>query len=241
MIYIVIRQTTDWSNEATFRAQIPEGFRPSVELWNATFTMPYHIYRRELKRIAQANLARIQHALCVPRHEVPEHAPVVPTDDDDWFSPRLATVLEEHIDGHHVGYYWPRAFIEIPTSLRHRLGLIRRRIFPRTPPRWICTTNNYAVMFHGDTAPLIGNHVEASRWFTAHPHVVKRLDEHLSVMNRTLGSRTSLSPTPTKAALVRKFRRYKELYRRAVSPELSWCEPYVAAMRDLMDQLEPHT
>lgn len=126
----------------------------------------------------------------------------------------------------------------MPTSLRHRLGLIRRRIFPRTPPRWICTTNNYAVMLHRDTAPLIGSHVEASRWFIAHPHAVKRLDDYLSVMNRTLASRTSLWPTPTRAALVRKFRRYQRLYRRAVSPKLSWCEPYVAMMRDLMDQLK---
>lgn len=105
MIYIVVRQTTDWNNEATFCAQIPEGVQPSIELRNATFTIPYHLYRRELKRIAQLNLAGIQRARYIPRNEVPEDAVVVPTDDDDWFSPQLAKVLEEHVDGHHVGYY----------------------------------------------------------------------------------------------------------------------------------------
>ena len=237
MICIVVRQTTDWGNEATFRAQLPEAFQPVVELWNGTFRMPYRLFRRELSRIAQLNWSRIQGAVCVPREEVPEDGVVVPTDDDDWFSPRLAEVLEEHVDGHHVGYYWPSEFIEVPISLRHQFGRIRRAMFPRTPPKWLCTTNNYAVVLRSDTAPMIGSHIQASRWFMAHPRAVKRLDEHLSVMNRTLASRTSLWSKPSRAALVRKFRRYQKLYRRAIASELSWCEPYVAMMRDLMDQL----
>ncbi|MBI3769726.1 MAG: hypothetical protein HY271_14730 [Deltaproteobacteria bacterium] len=87
------------------------------------------------------------------------------------------------------------------------------------------------------TAPLIDSHVEASRWFVAHPHEVKRLGEPLSVMNRTLASMTSLRSIPSRFGLIRKFRRYKRLYRRALAAELSWCEPYVAMMRDLMDEL----
>ena len=62
MIYIVIRKTLDWANEAAFRAQIPEEMRAGIEMWNATFNMPYHQYRSELKRIAQLNLAGIQGA-----------------------------------------------------------------------------------------------------------------------------------------------------------------------------------
>jgi hypothetical protein len=237
MIYIVVRQTTDWDNETTFRAQIPEDIQPGVELWNATFNMPYHLFRRELKRIAQLSLSRLEGAVCVRRDEVPDDAVVVPTDDDDWFSPRLATVLEENVDGRHVGYYWPSKFIEVPISLPHQLGLIRRALFPATPPKWLCTTNNYAVVMRPETLALIGSHIGASQWFVAHPPAVKRLDEHLSVMNRSLASRTSLWSQPSRSALIRKFRRYEKVYRRALPPELSWCEPYVALMRDLMDQL----
>ncbi|MFI5394687.1 MAG: hypothetical protein ACHQ9S_04065 [Candidatus Binatia bacterium] len=237
MIYIVVRKTTDWGNEATFRAQIPAGLEPVVELWNTTFEMPYHLFRRELKRIAQLSLSRIQGAVCVARDEIPKDAVVLPTDDDDWFSPRLAKVLEENVDGRHAGYHWPSQFIEVPISLPHQLGLIRRAIFPRTPPKWLCTTNNYAVVMRSDTAPLIDSHIKASRWFIAHPAAVKRLGEPLSVMNRSLASRTSLRSKPSRSALVRKFRRYETLYRRALPPELSWCEPYVVMMRDLMDQL----
>jgi hypothetical protein len=167
MIYIVVRQTTDWDDEATFRAQIPADIQPAVELWNATFNMPYHLFRRELKRIAQLSLSRVQGAVCVRRDEVPKDA----------------------------------------------------------------------VVMCSDTAALIANHMHASHWFLAHPPVVKRLGERLSVMNRTVASRTSLRSQPSRSALIRKFRRYEKVYRRALPPELAWCEPYVALMRDLMDQL----
>ncbi len=237
MIYILVRKTTDWSDEATFRAQMPQTIAPAVALWNATFAMPYHLFRHELKRIAQLTQSRIPGAVCVPSTDVPAGALVVPTDDDDWFSPRLAQVLEAEVDGHHVGYYWPSTFIEVPISLGHELGLIRRALFPRTPPKWLCITNNYAVVMGADTAALIDNHMHASRWFLAHPAAVKRVGERLSVMNRSLASTTSLWSNPSRSALLRKFRRYQKLYRKALPPELSWCEPYVAMMRDLMDQL----
>ncbi len=237
MIYIVVRKTTDWSNEATVRAQLPPAIVPAVALWNATFRMPYHHFRHELKRIAQLTQSRVHGAEGVPRDAVPAGGIVVPTDDDDWFSPRLAQVLEAEADDHHVGYCWPSAFIEVPISLGHDLGLIRRTLFPRTPPKWLCTTNNYAVVMGSESAPLIDNHMHASRWFLAHPPRVKRLGERLSIMNRSLASTTSLWSNPSRAALLRKFRRYQKLYRKPVPAELSWCEPYVAMMRELMEHL----
>ena len=99
MIYIVVRQTTEWGNEAVVRAQLPERIRHPVGLWNSTFALPYHVFRQELTRIAQINRSRIPGALCVPRAEVPAGATVVPTDDDDWFVPGLATTLESAPEG----------------------------------------------------------------------------------------------------------------------------------------------
>ncbi len=237
MIYIVVRQTTEWGNEAAVLAQLPEGLRHAVSLWSSTFTIPYHVFRQELTSIARINRSRIAGALCVPRAEVPAGATVVPTDDDDWFAPQLATTLETAIGSRHVGYYWPSEFIEVPISLGHQLGLIRRAIFPGTPPKWRCITNNYAVTMSPATAPLIDSHVNASHWFVANPDAVQRLEDHLSVMNRTLGSQTSLAKVRSQAGLLRKFRRYHRVYRRPLGPPLTWCEPYVAMMRDLMDSL----
>jgi hypothetical protein len=87
------------------------------------------------------------------------------------------------------------------------------------------------------TAALIDNHVKASHWFVANPGMVRRLDDHLSVMNRTLASQTSLASIRSQAGLLRKFRRYQILYQPPTEGSLAWCEPYVAMMRDLMVSL----
>ena len=95
----------------------------------------------------------------------------MPVDDDDWFAPGLAQALERGM-GDHLGCYWPSRFLELPISLSHRLGLIRRTLFPSTKPRWLCTTNNYAIVYGRKTADLLDSHVRATHWFLAHPSAV---------------------------------------------------------------------
>lgn len=235
MICIVVRATTDWEDVAGVRAQLPKGFAPLVDLWDETFTLPYHLFRHELKRIAELSWSRA--APVVPRGDVPEGAIVVPTDDDDWFAPGLAAALEAAPGA--SGWRWPSRYLEVPIGLRHRLGRIRRRLFPRTPSKWICTTNNYAVV-HGAVPPVLaGNHMRASEWFEAHAAEVRVLAEPLSVMNRTLASITTLAcgGAMSRARLLRKYRSYARLYRKRADP--AWAAPYVAAMAELMDRLRP--
>ncbi len=45
----------------------------------------------------------------------------MPTDDDAWFSPRLASVLATHLDDMRAGYHWPY----------RRYGRLYRRPMPR--------------------------------------------------------------------------------------------------------------
>lgn len=238
MIHIVVRATLDWNDEAAFNAQIPAQVRPGVEAWKATFEMPYHIYRRELKRIAGHSLARVQDAACVPAQEVPRGALAVPVDDDDWFAPELGRVLQGHLAGGHAGYSWPSRFLEVPISTSHRLGLLARRILPQRPPRWLCTTNNYAVVYGPDTADLLHGHIRATNWFLAHPQLVRRLEEPLSLMNRTLASTTQLRSQPSPAVLRRKFHAYSTLYHQPPPVDLPWCAPYVEMMRELHAELQ---
>jgi hypothetical protein len=238
MIYIVIRKTLDWADEAAFRAQIPDNMRAGVELWNSTFNMPYHHYRCELKRIAQLNLARIQGAACVSQSEIPEGAVAVPVDDDDWFAPWLAQALERSM-GDHLGCSWHRRFLEVATTLPHRLGMIRRALFPNTRGRWFCITNNYAVVYGPRTADLLNSHTRATQRFLAHPSEVFQIGQSLSLMNRTLASTTHLYLRPSRALLLRKYRRYLKLYARAAPSDLKWCEPYLEMIRDLQARLHP--
>jgi hypothetical protein len=241
MIYIWVRATANWEDERAFLAQLDPAFKPKVDVWNDTFDMPFHRFRRETRRIAERNLSRVENAAVADWDEIPEGALVIPVDDDDWFAPNVARVLEESLDPRRTGYFWISSFIEVPINLGHRLAGIRRAIFPRTPPRWICSTNNYAIVKQPDTKLLLEKHTMASGWFGGPgQRQVHRIEQRLSVMNRTLGSQTSLGfwkPSIRRSELLRKFRRYRALYRAPVSRELDWCRPYVAMMAELMGRL----
>ena len=241
MVYIWVRATVDWQDEQAFLAQIRPEFKPKVELWNETFTIPFHLFRHELRTIARLNLSRVEDSVCCSWDEIPDGGLVLPVDDDDWFAPDAAKALESSYDQGAGGYYWTSSFLEVPTNLRHELGTIRKRIFPETPGRWICTTNNYALVKGPGTEALSASHVRASEWFESRAERVRWIDRRLSLMNRTLASQTTLrplKPSIRRSELLRKFRRYRKLYERPTPPDLAWCRPYVAMMSELMDTLE---
>ncbi|MEO8605096.1 MAG: hypothetical protein ABI629_21190 [bacterium] len=238
MLYLWVRSTVNWEDERQFRAQLDAAFAVKVDLWNGTFDMPYHRFRHEVRRIAQLNLARVENAAVRSWDEIPDGALVAPVDDDDWFAPQVATVLERMHEPDAIGYSWTSSFIEVPINLRHRLDLLRHALFPATRPFWICTTNNYAVLKRPDTTLMLEKHTVASVGFGGeHARRVRRIDQRLSAMNRTLASQTSLGflrPTIRRAELLRKFRRYQALYKEPLAPELAWCRPYSEMMADLM-------
>lgn len=93
-LHICLRRTVDWGDEPAFRAQLDPAFAPKVNAWNATFPLPYHLFRQELRWIAQANLEKVEGAVLCRWEEVPEGALVAPVDDDDWFAPHLVEVIK---------------------------------------------------------------------------------------------------------------------------------------------------
>jgi hypothetical protein len=166
---------------------------------------------------------------------------VLPVDDDDWFAPDAAAVLEREARPGALMYRWTGSFFELPINRMHRLSLIRRRLFPNTKLYFSCTTNNYAVVKRPGAWKLADSHMHASSWVDRRPRQVGVIDRRLSAMNRTLASYTSMGlgrPTVTRAELVRKLEGYRALYRRPVPPGLEWCRPYLGEMAQLMDELE---
>jgi hypothetical protein len=150
-------------------------------------------------------------------------------------------VLEAGLDPGATGYVWDSHWIEVPINLGHRIQLLRRRLMPSTPPRWLCGTNNYAIVKDPEAKRLLANHVEASRWFEHRPGSIRRIDAPLSVANRTLASQTSLGGRRhriSRSELLRRYRRYRKLYGRPVPDEVAWCRPYAAMMAELMGELE---
>jgi hypothetical protein len=241
MIYIWVRATVDWTDEQAFRAQLPARLERKVDVWNETFTVPFHAFRHRLRQIAARNHSRVANSVIAEWDEIPDGGLVLPVDDDDWFAPDIASHLQEAYDGRARGCYWPSSFIELPIHFPHRLGLIRRRLFPRTPPKFICTTNNYAMVKGPGAKPLLESHLRASHWLeNEEPGGLTRIDRRLSVMNRSLASITSLAagkPSITRSQLVRKFHRYRRLYDRVNVPELDWAAPYLSMMSRLMGEL----
>jgi hypothetical protein len=241
MIYIFIRRTTDWENEQVFREQLADGFRPKVETWNSTFTMPYHLFRHRIKEIAQMNLSRVSNSRVAELDEIPEGSLAVPIDDDDWLAPDLDAVLAAELESDKTGYYWERLVLESPPGPIVRAGRYVLYTLPRRERKnWTCTTNNYAVV-KSDVmrGPLLW-HTVASAYFNEQTSKVRRIARPLSVMNRTLASQTAMAwnrPTVEKRDLITKYHRYRTLYSRFENPKLAWANPYVKSMADLMAEL----
>lgn len=245
MIYVWIRGTVDWSDEEAFWAQVPDRFRPRAELWNATFRMPFHVFRKRVREIAALNQSRVRDVIYAEWDQIPDGARVVPVDDDDWFSPALAETLESKW-GTGLGVRWTPRWIGVPADLGHYVYLVRRGLLPFTRPHWTCETNNYAIVKTPDNREMFEHHLAASQWFDGPGRErVTMISDRLSVHNRNLGSQTSLRPTKrrgelTAARLRRRLGRHKLLYRRPRwqrTPQ--WARPYVAMMAELMDELEP--
>lgn len=247
MIFIWVRAAAPWADEERARSEIRPDLRQRLDLWNETFNISYQRFRARVAEITELNHSRVEGATRAEWDQIPEGALVLPVDDDDWFAPDAARTLEAELVPEARGYLWDSRWIEVPISAGHRLYLLRRRLLPRTSPMWICTTNNYAMVKDGRAREILGNHMTASRWFA--PRLgdglaagVKRLDGELSIANRTLASMTSLRIHHPRhgfgrSELIRKYRKYKALYRKREPTTPDWARPYVAMMAELMEEL----
>ena len=130
VVAIWVRKPVEWEDEGRFLSQVPPDFRRRVELWNETFTIPFHVFRAEVRRIARLNHLAVRGAVCCVWEDIPPGAIVLPVDDDDWFAPDIGDVLAQHWDHAAPVFRWPPSFLEVPTDLRHELFTIRRRLFP---------------------------------------------------------------------------------------------------------------
>jgi hypothetical protein len=239
-VYVWVRTTVDWADESGPHGRVKDEFRQRVDLWNGTFTLSYHAFRHEVARIARDNLACVRRAALAAWDDIPDGAVVLPVDDDDWFAPDIADALEERLDPGAIGCRWQAAYVEVPFGPGHAVHRLRMRLLPWTSPRWVCSTNNYALVKGPDSEEVARRHVHASRVYRAERERVRVLSGCLSLTNRTLASQTTLQfrrPAITKARLVRAYHAYRRLYRSRRVPRLDWAAEYVERMAVLMDGL----
>jgi hypothetical protein len=242
--YIWVRDTVEWGDERAFLDQADPAIRAKAAVWNDTFTLPFHRFRERLAAIAALNHSRVRGAELSSWDQIPRGALVLPTDDDDWFAPGVAEAVAPELSGGIELVRWGHAVIEVPLNLAHRLKVTARGVIPAVPRRYSCATNNYALVKSDPERALLlaSRHVRASAFVDSGDGRVRHLTEPLSLMNRTLGSQTSLGvrrPTISRHRLLRRWRRYRRLYRRPLAPGLEWARPYAAMMDELMQELQP--
>lgn len=236
-VHLLTRKTVDWRDERAFLDQLPKAFAPKVEAWNATFHMPYHLFRQAIREIAIGNHEAIAGAVPATWDAIPVGGIVLPSDDDDWFSPDVASSVASAIDDGIDGIHWTQSVLEVPINLLHRVNLAARRVFPWLKPKWFCATNNYAFRKTDGSADLL-SHMLASRRFTSGRMHTAFVPRRLSLHNRTLASITSMAfgeATISRDTLRRKADGYRRLYDRpGMAAGLEWARPNVRAMRELM-------
>jgi hypothetical protein len=237
-IYICIRRTIDWADERAVEAELLPEMRPKVAVWNAIFAMPYHVFRHRAKEIAARNLGAVAGVQIAPREEIPVGSVIVPVDDDDWFAPDLALHLQRAWTTETRGCYWRRFVLEARTGMRWR-ALFGRR-WETDHSRYMCGTNNYAVLNIDGWSKAVTGHTGASRLFEASSDEIAHIPAMLSIQSRNISSQTVMGwrrPTITPGTLRRRFRRYRRLYAQADLPgELGWAAPYMSMMAELMEE-----
>ncbi|HEY8154291.1 MAG TPA: hypothetical protein VII72_09210 [Myxococcota bacterium] len=250
-LHICVRRTLPWDDEEAVAAALDPAARPMVELWNATFNLRYPAFRSRLTRIARESWSRIEDAKLTPRAELPPGALVAPVDDDDWFSPEIASRLLAERHPSRQGFHWNRYIVEAPRR-RRRWPWARSRRAADTS-RYTCGSNNYAVRNLPALSAALGGHVVASRVFDANPGLVRHLDASLSIQSRSLASQSAFemsgrrarkstpgqpAPEPTRDVLLGMYRSHRGFYDHLRLPsEVAWAQPYVAAMAELMHEL----
>jgi len=235
VVCICVRRTLDWTSKAAVDAGLIGAFRPMVELWNASFNIPYHEFRQRLKAIAQLCLSRVEGAQLASLDSPPPGALLVPVDDDDWFSPDLAHRLRQASDPSISCYYWTRHILEPERRKRRWKGLLKELLTGHV----IFATNNYAIRNAPGLAELTLNHMAARDHFAATQ--VRYLPAALSLQNRSLASQTVLGwkRRITRDQLVERYECYRTLYARThLSRGLRWAVPYVIMMSELMQGLK---
>ena len=191
-VYICIRRTADWKDTAGYRARLIAGFVPHVNAWDATFRTCYQEFRAAIADITMDSLRAVRGAVIAPYDDVPEGAIVMPCDDDDWTAPHAAEVLAEFFAGAHDRAVWTQTVLQVPLDWMHAVKIRAGKVWPRlNPPRWFCSTNNYALRKREGNYNFFMNHSMASKELAADPGLL-RIHRRLTLQNRNLASKTSM-------------------------------------------------
>jgi hypothetical protein len=192
-VYICIRLTAAWEDEAGYRSRLIAGLVPHIDAWDATFRTSYREFRAAIAEITMASLRAVRGAVIAPYEEIPEGAVVMPCDDDDWTAPHAAEALVEPFASGCDCAVWKQSVVQVPVDWMHALKVRAGNLWQGFhPPRWFCSTNNYALRKRAGSHSLVMSHMLASKRFVGDPDVL-HVGRRLTLQNRNLASQTSIA------------------------------------------------
>ena len=172
-----------------------------------------------------------------------EEVVILPTDDDDWFSPDIASVLRHFEDGSNL-VLWPFSrfdSVEDPIAYSYNIKAVEsynKEMFIKT--------NNYAMrrsflLTLPQKFRVIHFHTEAYNLLVRdRSDVVKKMVyETLSVCNRHVGSLSYLADAFREGTLQQELSYIgnRERYIPSIPSVMEWSRSYIEAMEDLNEQL----
>ena len=216
---IVRRSRPDWKSP---RFKLWAKAERHEAVWNDTFKLTFREYRHELQKIAAENHRQVKGAdFGRPK----DRSVVIPVDDDDWFSPDMIDRLRAAMKPNAVGLHWQSN------------ELLNGRLIPCGNPGCIyCKTNNYCYRPGPGRGKWI-NHVGAEYAFREEKEI-QYLDRPLNLVNRTLGSFTSLEHRIPEGTLRDYWESTVTNFSKLTIPEhLGWITPYVEQVHVLIKRL----
>jgi len=199
---------------------------PQVKWWNSLCSISYFEYRKKVTDITLRNISKTNPSIVLSKKIEIQNDKFIflPTDDDDWYHPKIFEILEKHIESDLI--IWK--------------NFINKEY--RNPTRIF--TNNYALTHNGKQKLKDKGLIPSNILFGDFPEMfdvlqskyikTSKINECLSVTNRTLASATILSNYKKKSEFVSQLMEVKK--NKIEAP--TWALEEVEMMNDLNESVK---
>lgn len=216
----VLRQSKGW--EKSYKPDKKDDILRIIRLWDATFSMAYVDFRKELSEIREDNYRHLGFAHRRNVHNIREEIKskdwlVFPTDDDDWFHHDIIEIVKGRI-GDLMCCNWS-------------YGVLHRNS-PTINTKLLFGTNSYALKTPVEWKP-VENHLSAQNQFWGSDYI--HIGQVLSVYNQNLSSLSILKKIDTQEQLIAEFEMINRSPQRGVLP--SCFDGHIDQMLDLYKRL----
>jgi hypothetical protein len=244
-VYLIVRQTQDWKNSNFGMLTFPSGYRkPEFNsnilrtVWKQLYRDSYFEFRYNLNQIVMTAwkhpiIAKNLHNVDLKelRATIKEDDWILPTDDDDYFHPKIEEFLKENCDNYEIAQ-WDVICNHINTS-RHVQSWTKYQDYP--------CSNAYAI--RGSVVAKLNDN-ELKRLLCDHGGIMQRFLQHnlsfikfpnhqMAVYNFHSGSLSFIMNHEVKKEWANSCQKNSV----KLKPEWEWANPQLTQIADLVKSL----